>query len=53
MSGTITVQRQDQYNNAVTTFPGSIFAGSLGKSRKGMLEIPPADREVPKVSFGA
>ena len=42
-----------EYNNAVTTFPGSIFAGSLGKSRKGMLEIPPADREVPKVSFGA
>jgi LemA protein len=41
------------YNNAVTTFPGTIFAGSLGKSRKPMLEIPPADREVPKVKFGA
>ena len=39
------------YNNAVTTFPGTIFAGSLGKSKKPMLEIPPVDREVPKVKF--
>src|SRR5207248_324575 len=35
-----------EYNNAVTTFPGSIFAGSLGKSRKPMLDIPPADPNV-------
>src|SRR5439155_26094520 len=40
-----------EYNNAVTTFPGTIFAASLGKTKKGMLEIPPADREVPKVKF--
>jgi LemA protein len=40
-----------QYNNAVTTFPGTIFASSLGKSRKPMLEIPAPDREVPKVKF--
>ena len=42
-----------EYNNAVTTFPGTLFAGSLGKSKKPMLDIPPADRNVPKVSFGA
>jgi LemA protein len=41
-----------RYNNAVTTFPGTLFAGSLGKTKRGMLEIPPADREVPKVRFG-
>ncbi|MFA5860532.1 MAG: LemA family protein [Candidatus Thermoplasmatota archaeon] len=40
-----------RYNNAVTTFPGTLFASSLGKSRKAMLEIPPADREVPNVRF--
>jgi len=40
-----------RYNNSVTTFPGTLFAGSLGKSRKPMLEVPPESREVPKVSF--
>jgi LemA protein len=40
------------FNNAVTTFPGSLFASSMGKAKKPMLEIPPADREVPKVKFG-
>lgn len=39
------------YNNAVTTFPGVIFAGMMGKSRREMLQIPEAAREVPKVSF--
>jgi LemA protein len=39
------------YNNAVTTFPGIIFAGILGKSRKQMLQIPAEAREVPAVSF--
>ncbi len=40
-----------RYNNAVTTFPGTLFAGSLGKTKRGMLEIPAPDREVPKVKF--
>jgi LemA protein len=40
-----------RYNNAVTTFPGTLFAGSLGKTKRGMLEIPPADRNVPQVRF--
>ncbi|MEA3201688.1 MAG: LemA protein [Thermoplasmata archaeon] len=40
-----------RYNNAVTTFPGTLFAGSLGKTKRPMLEIPPADREAPKVKF--
>ena len=39
------------YNNAVTTIPGNLFAGPMGKTRKAMLEIPQADREVPRVSF--
>ena len=40
-----------RYNNAVTTFPGTLFAGSLGKVRRAMLEIAPADRNVPQVRF--
>jgi len=39
------------YNNAVTTLPGALFAGPMGKARKPMLEIPAPDREVPRVSF--
>jgi LemA protein len=40
-----------RYNNAVTTFPGTLFAESLHKAKRAMLEIPAADREVPKVKF--
>ncbi len=41
-----------RFNNAVETFPGNVFAGFMGRKEKPMLEVPPADREVPKVSFG-
>lgn len=40
-----------RFNNAIETFPGMLFAGAMGKKEKPMLEIPPAAREVPKVSF--
>ncbi len=40
------------YNNAVTTFPGVLVAGGMGRTKKAMLEIPAADRNVPAVSFG-
>ncbi|MHB8604327.1 MAG: LemA family protein [Thermoplasmatota archaeon] len=39
------------YNNAVTTFPGSIFAGMMHRAKHDMLQVPPEAREVPKVSF--
>ncbi|MHB8584623.1 MAG: LemA family protein [Thermoplasmatota archaeon] len=42
-----------EYNNAVSTFPGNMYAGMMGKTKHAMLEIPPEAREVPKVSFGA
>ncbi len=37
------------FNNAITTIPGVFFA--MGRAKKGMLEIPAASREVPRVSF--
>jgi LemA protein len=40
-----------QFNNLVTTLPGSIFAGFLGKKTHTYLEITPAEREVVKVKF--
>ncbi|HWG92004.1 MAG TPA: LemA family protein [Candidatus Thermoplasmatota archaeon] len=40
-----------RFNNAVTTFPGFIFAGAMGRTKKQMLEIPQEARNVPKVSF--
>ncbi len=39
------------YNNAVATFPGILFAAMMGKSRKPMLQIPDEARELPQVSF--
>jgi len=39
------------FNNTIETFPGNIFARRMGKTERQMLQIPEADREVPKVSF--
>ncbi len=40
------------FNNAVTTFPGVLVAGPMGRSKRTMLEIPAGDRELPRVNFG-
>jgi LemA protein len=40
-----------QFDNLVTTMPGSLFAGILGKKVRSYLEITPAEREVVKVKF--
>ncbi len=40
-----------QYNNAIETIPGVFLAGPMNKKQAVFLEIPEADREVPKVSF--
>lgn len=39
------------FNNTIETFPGIIFAERMGKKEREMLQIPEADRELPKVSF--
>lgn len=39
------------FNNAVKTFPGSLFAGIFGKKEMEYLQIPEAQKAVPKVSF--
>jgi len=40
------------YNNAVTTFPGRWMAVRMGRTKeKPYIEIPDAERKVPKVSF--
>ncbi len=39
------------YNNLVTTFPGVIFAGLLGKGKKKHLEIEATERKPVKVDF--
>jgi LemA protein len=39
------------YNNTVETIPGKWFAGMMNKKTRDMLEIPEADKEVPKVKF--
>jgi LemA protein len=39
------------FNNTIETFPGNVFARRMGKTERQMLQIPEADREVPKVSF--
>lgn len=39
------------YNNLVSTFPGVMFAGMLGKKRKKHLEIAAAERKPVKVKF--
>ena len=40
-----------RFNNTVEAIPGNIIAGMMGKKERPMLDIPPAAREVPKVSF--
>lgn len=39
------------YNNAVITFPGTIFAGIYNKKQREYLKIPEVQKAVPKVSF--
>src|SRR5581483_10861658 len=39
------------YNNVVTTFPGSLFARGLGAEKRPMLSTADSDRALPKVSF--
>jgi LemA protein len=39
------------FNNAIEQFPGNLVAGAMGRKERKMLEIPVADREVPRVSF--
>ena len=39
------------FNNTIETFPGIVFAKRMGKKERDMLQIPEADRELPKVSF--
>ena len=39
------------FNNTIETFPGIIFAKRMGKKEREMLQIPEADRGLPKVSF--
>ena len=39
------------FNNTIETFPGIIFARRMGKKEREMLQIPEADKELPKVSF--
>ena len=39
------------YNNTIETFPGLWFAKRMDRKTREMLEIPDADREVPKVKF--
>ena len=39
------------FNNTIETFPGIIFAKRMDKKERDMLQIPEADRELPKVSF--
>jgi len=39
------------YNNLVETIPGKWFASFMNKKTRDMLQIPDADRAVPKVKF--
>lgn len=40
-----------EYNNKVELFPGNIFAGMIGATKKDYFEIPEAARENPEVKF--
>lgn len=40
-----------EYNNAIETFPGNVFASMFNKKERPVLETPAATREVPKVAF--
>jgi len=39
------------FNNTIETFPGLWFAKRMGKKTREMLQIPEADKAVPKVKF--
>jgi LemA protein len=39
------------YNNAVESFPGLVFAGLYGRKKREPLTTPEAERAVPKVAF--
>ncbi len=39
------------YNNIIQKFPGAMFAGMYGRKSKEYLQIAPAERKAPKVSF--
>lgn len=39
------------FNNAIETIPTNVIAGMMGKKERQMLQIPAADRDVPRVSF--
>lgn len=39
------------YNNSTQVFPGNIFAGLFGKSKKEFLQIPNSEKAVPKIKF--
>lgn len=40
-----------EYNNVITTIPGSFLARPMGKGSKPMFAAPEAERAVPKVQF--
>ena len=40
-----------RFNNTIETFPGNLMAGVMSKKERQMLEIAPADRNVPNVQF--
>lgn len=39
------------YNNLVTTFPGTFFASIYGKKKREFFDMPAEEKAVPKVSF--
>lgn len=39
------------YNNTVTTFPGTFFAGLYSRKQKQFLQLPAEEKAVPKVNF--
>ena len=40
-----------KYNTRVRTFPGSMFANSMGFEQRDYFEIDESDRETPRVDF--
>lgn len=42
-----------QFNTVITTVPGNLFAGPMGKTKHIYLEVPEEEKAVPQVSFGA
>ena len=40
-----------RFNNTVETFPTNLVAKAMDRKERAMLDIPPADREVPRVAF--